>query len=67
MKFKTLKWTDCRLEGRDIGTIRVRLPKGEYLIGFMKVDRDKWLVKSSNNWYWNLYYHNKQFKLQKLN
>ncbi len=47
--------------------IAVRLPKDEYLNGFVKVDTDKLLLKSSNGWYWNLYQDKKnKFKLQKL-
>ncbi len=55
------------IAGQDLN-IKVRLPKNEYLLGFIRVDTDKWLAKSSNGWYWNLYQDKKgKFKLQKLN
>lgn len=57
-------WT---IQDKTFKSIKTRLPKGEYLLGFVKVDTDRWLLKSSNKWYWNLYESGKgKFKLQKL-
>ncbi len=67
-RLKICRWFDVNLDGMGIGTLQIRLPAGERILGFLEVERGKFLVKSSNGWYWNIYYDvgRGKFKLQKL-
>ncbi|HDY68076.1 MAG TPA: hypothetical protein ENH85_09815 [Candidatus Scalindua sp.] len=68
MKKDVLKFSDVRIgwNPESTGSIKVRLPKDEYLLGLVRVDENISLLKSSNNWYWNVYKVEDRLKLQKL-